>query len=319
MFKVSLNRAVLQYRLETVTPLSIRAGDTGLDPTAASLVCVRTHHRPLGPTVYVPGSSFKGVIRAAAEASVRGQTFGGELEVEGACDPGDHRTSCARHGRRGAGGSPDTALVHRRNCLACRLFGSLSMRGRCAVRDLFPFSGAAEISDEDRSNFERANAVEVRNGVFISRISGSVAGGGVFDQEMVPAGVFFYGEIALQNYQAWQLGLLMSGLQQLDDGFAQLGSSKSRGLGVVRVKLLRLVHEQRAGAQDGPVGVGALVDASTQRAYGLLAESGLPKTSHVPYGLSRRFEVDAGPPIERWKDSSMKALGGLLTAAKGGA
>ena len=206
MFKISYNRAVIRIRVETVTPLSIRAGQTGLDPTGADLACVRTHHRAHGATVYIPGSSFKGVIRSTAEARLRASRFkhlGGGEAIEGACDPAEHRASCAVHE------APDTSAVHRAHCVACRLFGSLSMRGRCAPRDLFPFSGAATLDEEERANLARANKVEVRYGVLIGRMSGSVEVG-PFDQEMVPAGVTFHGEVALQNYQAWQLGLLCS-------------------------------------------------------------------------------------------------------------
>ncbi len=312
VFKVSYNRAVLGIRVETVTPLSIRAGETGLDPTSSDLACVRTHHRIHGTTVYIPGSSFKGVIRAAAEAQLRRYQFrhlGGE-PLAGACDPGDHRDSCRRHKHR------DTAAVHRANCLACRLFGSLSMRGRCAPRDLFPFKDATALAGDEAANLARANGVELRHGVMISRISGAVDGSALFDQEMVPAGVSFYGEVALQNYQAWQLGLLCAALDELTEGFAQLGSSKSRGLGVVRVEINSLVHEQRVGDEDRAMGVGDLTDERTRRAYGLFAEGRLPNSAGSIRGLSRRFTAADAQSIGPWRDAGSRALTGLIEAAK---
>ena len=200
--------------------------------------------------------------------------------------------------------------MHRSNCLACRVFGSLSMRGRCAPRDLFPFAAAGELSEDARANLARANKVEVRNGVFIGRMSGSVEVG-PFDQEMVPAGVTFHGEVALQNYQAWQLGLLWSSFDELDEGFAQLGSSKTRGLGVVRVAVDSLIHEQRSGAEQRPVGVGELVDERTRREYGLFAEGRLPDSTGATRGLSRRFVVDEAGALARWRDAGLTALDGL--------
>jgi CRISPR-associated protein Csm3 len=306
MFKVSHNRAVLGIRVETVTPLSIRAGETGLDPTSSDLACVRTHHRIHGSTVYVPGSSFKGVIRSSAEAQLRGRRFrhvGGEL-LDGACDPGDHRNSCAQH-KHG-----DTASIHRANCVACRLFGSLSMRGRCAPRDFFPFKDATTLTEQEAANLARANKVELRHGVLIGRISGAVEIG-PFDQEMVPAGISFYGEIALQNYQAWQLGLLWMVIDELTEGFAQLGSSKTRGLGVVRVDVDSLIHEQRSSAEDRPMGVGELVDESTRRTYGLFGEERLPSGESSIRGLSRRFLASDPAAIARWRDAGLRALAGL--------
>ncbi|MCX4242502.1 type III CRISPR-associated RAMP protein Csx7 [Paraliomyxa miuraensis] len=310
MFKVSYNRAVLRFRLQTVTPLAIRAGETGLDPSAADLVCVRTHHVQHGLTVYIPGSSLKGVLRSTAEASLRAFEFpvaGGVFQ--GACNPTDHETSCRRHE------SKVTADVHRKNCLACRLFGSLSMRGRCAVRDLLPFPDGVELGAGDRENLERANRVEIRHGIAIDRISGAVKGAALFEQEVVPAGVRFHGEIVLQNYQAWQLGLVFSALDDLDRGFAQLGSSKSSGLGVVEVKPLSMVHEQAMGRDARPRGVGELVDDATGRAHGLLPERSLPPASAVTRGLSQRFEI-AASEVARWRSVGQEALSTLKGIAR---
>src|SRR5262249_12407642 len=77
MYRRSYNRAVLRVRITTVTPLRIGAGDVGLDPSATDLTCVRTRHAAHGTTVYIPGSSFKGVVRATAEAAIRGQRLTG--------------------------------------------------------------------------------------------------------------------------------------------------------------------------------------------------------------------------------------------------
>lgn len=319
MFKVSYNRLVLRFELHTVTPLAIRAGETGLDPSAVDLACVRTHHVQHGSTVYIPGSSLKGVLRSAAEASLRTQRFEhlGGRRTDGACDPTKHRESCARHQPKGKAALWDTAKVHRDNCLACRLFGSLSMRGRCAIRDLFPFPETPALDDPSRENFERANRLELRHGIMINRVSGAVDGKALFEQEVVPPGVRFHGEIAMQNYQAWQLGLLLSALEELDLGFAQLGSSKSRGLGVVKVSLRSLVHEQRAGTESSPRGVGDLVDDATRRDYGLFPEQPLPAATGMPRGLSRRFEVDASG-VGQWRETGQGALDRLQASAQGG-
>ncbi len=314
MFKVSHNRAALKFVVETVTPLSIRAGQAGLDPTGADLTCVRTHHHTHGRTVYIPGSSLKGVVRSSVEARLRAQRYahlGGSAPILGACDPTVHRNSCARHSRLG-----ETSDIYRANCVACRLFGSLSVRGRCAIRDLYPFSDATQLSEREQDNLARANRVEVRHGVFIGRISGSAVG--LFDQEMIPAGVRFYGEVVLQNYQTWQLGLLLSGFDELSEGFAQLGSSKTRGLGVVRVDLSSLIHEQRLGSNPVPMGLGDLVDDSIKRAYGLFAEQPLPASEGTVRGLLRRFAISDTGALARWRAAGDHALSQLDASAKGG-
>ena len=311
MFRRSYNRAVLRVRIITVTPLRIGTGDMGLDPSGADLTCVRTRHAAHGTTVYIPGSSLKGVVRAAAEASVRGQRLAGGWT--GACDDPlddrDARRSCgARHQK--ASGTP-TEAIHQDHCLACRLFGSQAIKGRTSLRDLFPWSDdpRADPTFAPRGdNQTSANRLELRHGVAIDRILGSVKHG-PFDQELVPAGVAFFGEIALENYQVWQLGLLGAAFDQLNSGIAQLGSSKSRGLGVVTILVEEIVHEQ-AGRGSQPCGVAALATAQEREAYGLLDEIALPAGEGVPHGLATRFVVR--DQAAAWLAAGRDALGALL-------
>lgn len=296
MFRCNLNRAIIRFQIETITPLLIKAGDSGLSPVAPDLSCVRTQYGGL-ETVYIPGSSLKGVMRSAAEAAVRGRTWGG---VKGACDTlGRH--SC------GQGKLPkdDTAAVHRAHCLACRLFGSTAMRGRAAMRDLYPWPPSA--TEEEREN-AIANRTEVRHGVSINRASGSVQHG-PFELEMIPAGAKFWGEIVLINFQAWQLALLEAAIAELNDGFAQLGSNKSRGMGVVKMTPLEIIHEQ-SGKHDAPVGVGQLVDEGERKRYGLLDETPLGTAAGRPRGLATRFELK-GDEAGNWLNGCAAALRGL--------
>lgn len=305
MFKKSYNRAVLRVRIDTVTPLLIRASDSGLDPTAADLTCVRTRHARYGTTVYIPGSSLKGGLRAAAEASVRGRTF--RDGVQGACDPLDHDTSCGRVVDR----NQSTTETHRRHCLACRVFGSLAMKGRASPRDLFPWDETASGQNgPGGDNQRRANRLEMRHGVAIDRIAGSVRHG-PFEQEMVPAGVSFWGEIALENYQGWQLGLLAQAFGEINDGFAQLGSTKSRGLGVAKLEVESILHEQVTG-RGRPAGVGVLVpDEREGRDYGLLPDGELLEAPREARGLADRFTVKGADAARPWLDTGLAALGRL--------
>lgn len=306
MYRQSYNRAVLHLQIETVTPLLIKAGDAGLDPTVPDLACVRTHHGRHGKTVYIPGASLKGVMRAAVESALRGLPLRGLPEI---CDPLGEQSCGARQGAklRDDKAKPDTAAIHAGHCLACRLFGSTVLRGRAALRDLFPWRSSAALSPDEEDNRRRANHTEGRHGVAINRLTGGVQHG-PFDMEMVPAGVFFAGDIAMENYQAFQLGLLALALDEINEGFAQLGSAKSRGFGVARATVERIVHEQTlTGPADRPVGVGALADEQTRRSYGLLDEIALPTAAGKPHGLSRRFELH-GEAAGAWLRAG---LGGL--------
>jgi CRISPR-associated protein Csm3 len=307
MFRTSYNRAVLHIRLETITPLRIGAGDLGLDPTGADLTCVRTRHGRYGTTVYIPGSSLKGVVRSAAESAVRGQHLG---NVPGACDDplDDKRGSCGGPYQRD--NETPTPVIHANHCLACRLFGSYAIKGRASVRDLFPWSDEAKVATAyapGGENQVQANRLELRHGVALDRMLGSVKYG-PFDQELVPAGVTFFGDIALENYQVWQLGLLATAFDQINTGIAQLGSGKSRGLGVARIILERVMHEQ-SGRRARPCGVGVLATPDDYKAYGLVAEPELPATDGVRHGLAMRFDVREG--ADAWLAVGRDALGAL--------
>lgn len=314
MFRETLNRALLTLEIRTEAPLLIRAGDAGLEPTAAALSPVRTRHAEFGETVFVPGSSLRGVLRSTAEAILRGRRFE-QLGVRGACatlepssetarTPADSTCASELQGR-----DLGSASIHNGHCLACRLFGSPLMRGRAMVRDHLPWRpGASELSDEDHEDVAAANALELRNGVSINRISGAVEASGPFDQELVPAGSRFWGEITLVNYQVWQLGLLAAALEEMNLEFAQLGSGKSHGLGVVNVRIVRLVHEQRNGSQEEPCGVERLASPEATSAYGLVREGSLPRTQGRRRGLAQRFVCEGSDAIEAWHEAGLTAL-----------
>ncbi len=302
MFRKSYNRALLRIKLTTVTPLLIRAGDTGLSPTASDLSCVRTRHGMHGKTVYVPGSSLKGVLRQTAEASLRSRD-------KGACNPLEHKICCSGI-IRDKKQNPPPEKIYASHCLACRTFGSMALKGRAAVRDLFPWDdGSEELLTKTEENRRLANAVEVRHSVAIDRMTGSVKHG-PFDQEVVPAGVSFWGEIALENFQMWQLGLLIYALDEMNAGFACLGSSTTRGLGEVRTAIGSIVHEQSASdSLTQPAGVGVLASEGEKKAYCLFSEGPLPVDDPaVARGLFNRFTVADQARINAWRDGALESL-----------
>lgn len=302
MFKKSYNRAIVQLEIETVSPLLIRAGDTGLDPSASDLAAVRTTHPRWGSRPYVPGSSMKGTLRSAAEASVRGHRLGGS--VDGACDTLGADSCGGRYQKL-----VKDPVLHKEHCASCRAFGSTAMKGRVSIRDLFPWTDDEKVS---RKNVEAALHVETRHGVAINRISGGVQHG-PFDQELVPTGVRFFGDVGLDNYQVWQLGLLAAGLDELNEGFARLGSSKSRGLGGVRARVTKIIHEQTLTAPGRPLDVSALAGREGE-AYGLMKAGALPEAKGGSHGLRRRFIIEGEQATRAWLEAGLEALSELVEA-----
>lgn len=210
LFKQLVNEARLNFRLMTASPLAIRSGrENTLEPGRPDMQCVRTYYQGQ-ETVYIPGSSLKGVIRSRAEQIV--SLLGGQ-----ACNPVDRGSSCSRQERelREAG----AAERYRRVCPACRIFGSTLVAARAAFPDAFP---VGQVKTGEKA------------GVGINRITGGAQSGALFQQEVVESATFV-ARIFLTNYELWQLKVLLWALQDIHDGYVALGGGSTRGLGRMEV------------------------------------------------------------------------------------
>ncbi len=242
MFARQINQIRIDFSITPQGPLLIRSGWQGADPTRAQLECVRTAVDGQ-PSVYIPGSSLKGVMRSHAERLL---TSAG-LKITPTFD----KNAQSVFNQKTAGD-----VAHRGTCPLGRTFGSLHLKSRLAVTDLLPGGSSPSGSPDRQQQLELANAVELRNGVAIDRLLGSAAGGALFDREAVVQGRFD-GRIVLRNAQLYQLALVLLVLRDLGEGFLQLGSSTSRGHGFVAVEHRSLVIESRRGLTPAGQLVGA--------------------------------------------------------------
>lgn len=210
MFDIFDNRLKLTGALTTLTALRIGAGRaTGVKGTDLPVV------RDAIGRPYIPGSSFKGALRASIESLVRGVS----QKPSAACNPINQDEWCLK--------SPEDLTdeqVEEKTCLVCRMFGSPWLASKVYIRDL--------LVDKD-SWFGQ---YEVRNGVAIERDTEAAADKKLYDFEVVPAGTRFSCEIIVENATDWELGLLMIGLRPFELGEASLGGARSRGLGVVKIQ-----------------------------------------------------------------------------------
>ncbi|WP_437952602.1 CRISPR-associated RAMP protein Csx7 [Sorangium sp. So ce296] len=314
MLKLVVNRVRIDLKITPETPLLIKAGDKGaamLHPERPALMFVRTGSRER-ETVYIPGSSLKGVFRSSAERVLR------TVELE-ACDPLDHDSPCHRAAgaladelaRKRGGVDPrgeaaervdhPQADVYRMLCHACRTFGSQALASRVSFADAYPPEG-------DRA---RANTTEQRSSVAIDRQTGGPGKGKLFDMELVTGGSFDT-SIHLTNVELWQLALVGLVLHDIEAGFVRLGSSKSRGLGQVKVEPVRLVFEQTDPRRrlDRPAGVGAL-RPDLVKPYGLRA--GATDLVGGAYG----GEEDPASVGRRWRWTGSTAAWALLDGCAG--
>lgn len=258
MHRAQLNRAVLRLRIEPVGPLLIRSGKTSIDPTHPDLECVRTRHGLGLETVYLPGSSIKGVVRAQAERILR--------SVERyCCDPLQQKNNPCQDNKKG---SPADRFA--RQCAACRTFGSLAVAGRTRFADAYPWPAGAT-REEAQKELDRIQPLRARTGVAIDRKTGATKRGALYDLEVIEAGKF-HTELSCANFQLWQLRLLLHVLADVDEGFVRLGSGKSRGMGRVRCRIDELVVQWLPrGGDEQILGVGSLMNPKEAEDWKLVA------------------------------------------------
>ncbi|WP_008308389.1 RAMP superfamily CRISPR-associated protein [Leptolyngbya sp. PCC 6406] len=218
MHKRFVNHCTIDLTLTPCGPILIKSGKEGADPTKPDMEFVETFHAG-GRSIYLPGSSLKGALRAHAERIVR--TVGSDRRPDDASrlwasDPLDLK------GYQYLDNVKDSQTIYRLSSFTDQFFGSVAISSRARIEDAYPV---------DRAQLK----IEERNGVAIDRVFGSVAVG-PFNYQVCTAGEFRT-KIHLKNFTLAQLGLVGLVLRDLDDGWFGLGFAKSRGMGLVSVKL----------------------------------------------------------------------------------
>ena len=217
MFKKLVNEAVLTFTLRTETPLLINQGSGGkIRPgyDMSPVVSMRAGKDKVTgkekETVYIPGSSIKGVFRTRYEQLLTA------LQAR-PCNVVDLKQRCSSDANSGDQKYQDS-------CPACRLFGNLSLGSRIQFADAYPV-------EEPTLGF--------RHGVGINRITGAAHQGAKFDYQMIEKGAFLF-TITMQNFALYQLRLIVAVLQDIDAGLVTFGMGGTRGNG--RLKLVGGVH-----------------------------------------------------------------------------
>lgn len=280
MHKRIVNQATIELAISPVGPLLIKASDPGADPTKPDMEFVETYHAG-GRSVYLPGSSLKGAMRAHCERIVR--TIGGAKPNAGnvwTCNPLIETEPCRNLKKRHP---EDTAAIYRDSCTVCQLFGSTDIAAHARIADAYPVE-PADIQ------------LEERNGVAIDRIYGSVVHGR-FNFQVLTAGEFIT-KITVKNFTTAQLALIALAIRDFAEQRVGLGYAKSRGLGQVDMKVTRveirypttIVEEgqlQILGAHGGRfgdnclLGAGDFVNTDERQAYGFPESDTVEVTVHA--------------------------------------
>ena len=213
MHKRLLNEATIELVIEPDGPILIKSGAEGADPTRPDMEFVRTW-RNGAHTIYLPGSSLKGMLRAHCERIVRSIA-----DDRAACNPVDTRSGCG-HKKFKSTKRPDGIEAYSQSCFICQIFGNTVLAARLRTADAYP---------DDPKQVR----TEQRDGVAIDRVFGAVAVG-PFQMEVATSGQFRT-KLQLQNFTLAQLGLVALALRDLSLGRVAIGFGKSRGLGRVKV------------------------------------------------------------------------------------
>ena len=221
MHKRIVNQAIIELAISPVGPLLIKASDQGADPTKPDMEFVETYHVG-GRSVYLPGSSLKGAIRAHCERIVR--TLGGESPDGNVwtCDPLEQHALCRQLNEEHNGNG---TAIYKNSCTICQIFGSTDIAAHARITDAYPIN-PTEIQREER------------NGVAIDRVYGSVAHG-PFNFEVITTGEFTT-TITVKNFTTAQLALIALAIRDFDQQRVGIGFAKSRGLGQVNIEVKRV-------------------------------------------------------------------------------
>lgn len=267
MHKRFVNHCTIDLTIIPDGPILIKSGKEGADPTKPDMEFVETYHAG-GRSIYLPGSSLKGAIRAHAERIVR--TVGSDKRPTNgnglwASNP------LNLNELKYLDPISDSRDIYRLSSFTDQMFGNTSIASRVRIEDAYP--------DKDKAKPK----VEERNGVAIDRVFGSVAVG-PFNYQVCTAGEFRT-KIHLKNFTLAQLGLIGLVLRDLNDGWFGLGFAKSRGLGTVQVQFnsavvqypgcmltenrqIRAFGSEKQWAINMLLGAGEFLEATEAQSYG---------------------------------------------------
>jgi CRISPR-associated RAMP protein (TIGR02581 family) len=224
MFDTFKNRLEITGILTTVTALRISAGRS-TEPIGSDLPVIKDAlGRPL-----IPGSSFKGALRSRLESFLRG------IDPNLAEDPANY-TSSTRNNQVKAFKEKykNNDLILTQELIGITddigsLFGTPWMASKFQFRDLTVQPDAW------------FGQYQERDGVAIDRDTETAADGKLYDYQVVPAATPFDFKAVVENAHDWELGLLMIGLHQFETEQIPLGGGRSRGLGVVKLEIDKML------------------------------------------------------------------------------
>jgi len=211
--KVLREKIVIRGAIEPLTPLHI-GWQRSFDPVESDAPVIKD---PKG-NPYIPGSSFKGILRGFIEGFLAGVEHPDKKKRP--CFPTDNEYCVDKEKW------DDQKTILNEACPVCRVFGSSFMGSKLKIKDMTVKKG------EWHETFLR-----IRDGVVIDRDSRTARDGGKYDFETVSPGVSFSMEIVGDNLSDAEKGMLFTAFDLISRGFGALGGNVSRGTGKIKIHI----------------------------------------------------------------------------------
>ncbi len=214
MYERLKNRYIFKGKISLDTALHIGSGQSSFETDA-------TFIRDAYGKPYIPGSSFKGILRSTVEKIIPSIP---DLKTCALVDGADCATVneekmiMFKKRLKGKVKQDPFELI----CDTCKLFGSTVAASKLKIQDLYVSEPYIEV-------FEK------RDGVGIDRDTETAAEGAKFDFEVVPSQTKFDFEMIGENLDKQDKFLLAIGIREMLSGIVSIGGNKSRGFGAFQL------------------------------------------------------------------------------------
>ena len=217
--------------LEVKTSLHIGAGKT-TDSLGSDMPVIRDFQN----NPFIPGSSFKGVIRSFCESMLRSfspgdKTFCCDISSKNWCVTNTDKTKFWNNKNSNEPNDHEAwyKYLDEKLCPICKIFGSPWQQGKVHFPDM-----SVKLDSWNSSMFT------IRDCTAIDRESGIAKDKSKYDFEIIPSGVQFQFSMSASNLEDWELGLLLFALESFDNDFVTLGGLKSKGAGHIKINILKI-------------------------------------------------------------------------------
>lgn len=238
--KVLHEKVIIRGTVKPLTALHI-GWQRSFDPVESDAPVIKD---PEG-NPYIPGSSFKGVLRSFIEGFLGGADLPEKLQP---CFPTDNelcidedkieeirkqvakkRAEQEKRKEKLISSEKEIAnYIIQKACPVCRIFGSSYMGAKLKIKDM-------PVESEWNNTFYR-----IRDGVVIDRDSRTARDKGKYDFEIVSPGVSFDLEIVGDNLKDYEQGLIFTAFDLISEGFGSIGGNVSRGTGRIQIELNKI-------------------------------------------------------------------------------